>query len=113
MIQVLDTRGMFKNLLGNPNARKLKRFQPLIKEINLLEEDIKQLDDTKLAAKTAEFKEQLEKGKTESDIQEILDDLLPEAFAVVREAAQRVLGMRHYDVQLLGVSFSTKDKLLR
>ncbi len=93
---------MFKNLLGDPNARKLKRFQPLIKEINLLEEDIKQLDDTQLAAKTAEFKEQLEKGKTESDRLEILDDLLPEAFAVVREAARRVLGMRHYDVQLLG-----------
>ena len=93
---------MLKRLLGDPNARKLKKFQPLVKEINLIEEDIKDLSDDELKAKTVEFREQLAKADTDEEIKEILDDLLPEAFAVVREAAIRVLGMRHYDVQLLG-----------
>ncbi|MGK7877952.1 MAG: preprotein translocase subunit SecA [Xenococcaceae cyanobacterium] len=93
---------MLKNLLGDPNARKLKKFQPLVTEINLLEEDIKKLSDEELKQKTAEFKQQLEKAKTDQEREEILDDILPEAFAVVREAGVRVLGMRHFDVQLLG-----------
>ncbi|MEN9518521.1 MAG: hypothetical protein RLZZ381_1109 [Cyanobacteriota bacterium] len=93
---------MLKRLLGDPNARKLKKFQPLVAEINLIEEDIKNLADDDLKAKTDEFREQLAKGKNDDEIKEILDDILPEAFAVVREAAIRVLGMRHYDVQLLG-----------
>ncbi|MBW4535975.1 MAG: preprotein translocase subunit SecA [Pleurocapsa minor HA4230-MV1] len=93
---------MLKRLLGDPNARKLKKFQPLVAEINLIEEDIKNLADEDLKAKTNEFREQLAKGKNDDEIKEILDDILPEAFAVVREAAIRVLGMRHYDVQLLG-----------
>ena len=93
---------MLKRLLGDPNARKLKKFQPLVAEINLIEEDIKDLSDDDLKAKTVEFREQLAKAKNDEEIKEILDDLLPEAFAVVREAAIRVLGMRHYDVQLLG-----------
>ena len=93
---------MLKRLLGDPNARKLKKFQPLVAEINLIEEDIKDLADEDLKAKTDEFREQLAKGKNDDEIKEILDDILPEAFAVVREAAIRVLGMRHYDVQLLG-----------
>ena len=93
---------MLKRLLGDPNARKLKKFQPLVAEINLIEEDIKDLADEDLKAKTDEFREQLAKGKSDDEIKEILDDILPEAFAVVREAAIRVLGMRHYDVQLLG-----------
>jgi preprotein translocase subunit SecA len=93
---------MLKRLLGDPNARKLKKFQPLVAEINLIEEDIKNLADEDLKAKTEEFREQLAKGKNDDEIKEILDDILPEAFAVVREAAIRVLGMRHYDVQLLG-----------
>ncbi|WP_036478341.1 preprotein translocase subunit SecA [Myxosarcina sp. GI1] len=93
---------MFKKLFGDPNARKLKQFQPTVKEINLLEEDIKKLSDDELKAKTSEFREQLAEAKTEEETKEILEDLLPEAFAVVREAAVRVLGMRHYDVQLLG-----------
>ena len=93
---------MLKRLLGDPNARKLKKFQPLVAEINLIEEDIKDLSDDELKAKTVEFREQLAKADTDEEIKEILDDLLPEAFAVVREAAIRVLGMRHYDVQLLG-----------
>ncbi|MDJ0588538.1 MAG: preprotein translocase subunit SecA [Pleurocapsa sp. MO_226.B13] len=93
---------MLKRLLGDPNARKLKKFQPLVAEINLLEEDIKELSDEELKAKTAEFREQIAKGKNDEEVNEILEEILPEAFAVVREAAIRVLGMRHYDVQLLG-----------
>ncbi|MGF1542417.1 MAG: preprotein translocase subunit SecA [Pleurocapsa sp.] len=93
---------MFKKLLGDPNARKLKKFQPLVAEINLLEEDIKGLSDDELKAKTVEFQEQLAKATSDDERNEILDDILPEAFAVVREAGIRVLGMRHYDVQLLG-----------
>jgi preprotein translocase subunit SecA len=86
---------MLKALLGDPNARKLKRYKPDVVEVNLLEEDIQPLSDEDLAAKTGEFKQRLEKG-------EPLDDILPEAFAVVREASRRVLGMRHFDVQLIG-----------
>ena len=93
---------MLKRLLGDPNARKLKKFQPLVAEINLIEEDIKDLSDDELKAKTEAFREQLAKGENDEEIRDILDDILPEAFAVVREAAIRVLGMRHYDVQLLG-----------
>ncbi|MEO1445305.1 MAG: preprotein translocase subunit SecA, partial [Cyanobacteria bacterium J06635_11] len=86
---------MLKKLLGDPNTRKLKRYQPDIKEINLLEEEVQALSDEELTGKTAEFRQRLENG-------EDLDDILTEAFAVVREAGKRVLGMRHYDVQLLG-----------
>ncbi|PZO22537.1 MAG: preprotein translocase subunit SecA [Leptolyngbya foveolarum] len=86
---------MLKKLLGDPNTRKLKRYQPDIKEVNLLEEEMQALSDEALTGKTAEFRQRLENG-------EDTDDILTEAFAVVREAAKRVLGMRHYDVQLLG-----------
>ncbi|MEQ8998709.1 MAG: preprotein translocase subunit SecA [Coleofasciculus sp. B1-GNL1-01] len=93
---------MLKNLLGDPNTRKLKRYQPFVADINVLEEDIRSLSDEQLQGKTAEFKQQLEKATTDREREELLEDLLPEAFAVVREAAWRVLGMRHFDVQLLG-----------
>jgi preprotein translocase subunit SecA len=86
---------MFKQLLGDPNARKVKKYYPDVKEIGLLEEDLQSLSDEALAAKTDEFKARIEKGES-------LDDLLTEAFAVVREASKRVLGLRHYDVQLIG-----------
>ena len=86
---------MLKRLLGDPNTRKLKRYQPDIKEVNLLEEEMQALSDEALSGKTVEFRQRLENG-------EDTDDILTEAFAVVREAAKRVLGMRHYDVQLLG-----------
>jgi preprotein translocase subunit SecA len=82
-------------VFGNSNERYLKQLRPIITRINQLENDIQPLDDAALAAKSIEFKQRLEKG-------EPLDDLLPEAFAVVREAAKRVLGERHYDVQLVG-----------
>ncbi|MEM1425921.1 MAG: DEAD/DEAH box helicase, partial [Cyanobacteria bacterium P01_H01_bin.130] len=93
---------MFKALLGDPNARKLKKFRPDVAEVNLLEEDIQPLSDEALANKTQEFRQQLNKATSDDEIEDILDDILPEAFAVVREAAMRVLGMRHYDEQLLG-----------
>jgi preprotein translocase subunit SecA len=86
---------MLKTLLGDPNARKLKKYQPYITEINLLEEEIKALSDEELRGKTAEFKQRIAKGES-------LDDILPEAFAVVRESGRRVLGLRHFDVQMLG-----------
>ncbi|ACA99257.1 MULTISPECIES: preprotein translocase subunit SecA [Cyanophyceae] len=93
---------MFKKLFGDPNARKLKRFQPLVAEINLLAEDFANLTDEALAQKTVEFRAKLDKANSDEETEEILDEILPEAFAVVREAAWRVLQMRHYDVQLLG-----------
>lgn len=86
---------LLTKFLGDPNARKLKKFQPDVVEINLLEEEIQALSDEALAGKTVEFKQRLENGES-------LDDLLSEAFAVVREAGKRVLGMRHFDVQLIG-----------
>ncbi|WPF90328.1 preprotein translocase subunit SecA [Cyanobacterium aponinum AL20118] len=93
---------MFKKLFGDPNTRKLKKLQPYIAEINLLEEDTKKLTDDEMRAKTASFKEMLAKATTKEEKDTILDEILPEAFALVREAGVRVLGMRHYDVQLLG-----------
>jgi len=86
---------MLKTLLGDPNARKLKKYQPDVAEIRLLESDMQVLSDAELRGKTGEFKQRIEKGET-------LDDLLPEAFAVMREAGKRVLGLRHFDVQMLG-----------
>jgi preprotein translocase subunit SecA len=85
------TRAIF----GTSNDRALKGFKRRVTAINALEPQFQALDDDALAAKTAEFKDRLEKGET-------LDDLLVEAFAVVREASVRVLGMRHFDVQLIG-----------
>ncbi len=93
---------MLKLLLGDPNARKLKRFQPLVTDINVLEEDIAPLSDDQLRGKTAEFRESLEKLDSLEKQRGLLDELLPEAFAIVREASKRVLGMRHFDVQLIG-----------
>jgi preprotein translocase subunit SecA len=101
---------MLKLLLGDPNARKLKRFQPLVSDINLLEEDITPLSDDQLRGLTAEFRQKLETARGAGGSAEaiaarerkLLDELLPQAFAVVREAGKRVLGMRHFDVQLIG-----------
>ncbi|NEO25395.1 MAG: preprotein translocase subunit SecA, partial [Kamptonema sp. SIO4C4] len=93
---------MFKKLFGDPNTRKLKQFQPIVAEVNALEEDIQPLSDDELRGKTKEFQDQLAKAKSDRDRYDILDEILPEAFAVVREAAWRVLGMRHFDVQILG-----------
>lgn len=84
-----------QHLLGNNTDRELKKMWPIVRHINDLEPQMTALSDSSLQAKTFEFKERLQKGET-------LDELLPEAFAVVREASRRVLGMRHFDVQLLG-----------
>ncbi|MFM9264976.1 preprotein translocase subunit SecA [Tychonema sp. BBK16] len=102
---------MFKNLLGDPNARKLRKFQPWVADIAILEEEIHALSDDALRGKTAEFKERLAKAKSLNDEKELLDEILPEAFAVVREAGQRVLGMRHFDVQLLGAIILHKGQI--
>ena len=84
-----------KAVFGTRNSRELKRMGKVVKKINALADDVKALDDSQLAAKTDEFKQRLAAGET-------LDQILPEAFAVVREAGERVLGMRHFDVQLIG-----------
>ena len=84
-----------RRIFGSANDRRVKRYQPKVDAINALEPQMKALSDEQLKAKTAEFKAELAKGQT-------LDDLLVPAFAVVREAAVRALGMRHFDVQLIG-----------
>ncbi|MGB7919602.1 MAG: preprotein translocase subunit SecA [Desulfobacterales bacterium] len=82
-------------VFGSKNERELKKLQPIIEQINALETDLRALSDDQLKGHTAKFKERLQDGES-------LDDLLPEAFAVVREASRRTLNMRHFDVQLLG-----------
>lgn len=86
--------GFLKDLLDD-NAREVKKYQKRVQVINALEPEIQALSDENLRDKTAEFKQRLENGES-------LDDILPEAFAVVREASRRVIGQRHYDVQLIG-----------
>ena len=83
--------GLFKSY----SEKEVKRIMPLVKKINDLEEDIQKLSDSELRSKTSEFKKRLKEGET-------LDDLLPDTSAVAREASKRVLGMRHFDVQLIG-----------
>ena len=86
---------LFKKIFGTENDRFLKSIRPTIAQINSFEDKLKNLSDADLTAKTAEFKQRIANGES-------LDSILPEAFAVVREAGKRVLGMRHYDVQLVG-----------
>ena len=85
---------MLKLLMGDPNVRKLKRYQPIVTDINLLEDEIAPLSDDELLLKTRRFQERLVKAGSLTNQRPILDEILPEAFAVVREAAKRVLGMR-------------------
>ena len=87
--------GIFSSIFKSYSEKEVKRIMPIVNKINSLEEEISKLTDEELKNKTTEFKEQLKTGKN-------LDDILPEAFAVVREASKRVLGMRHFDVQLIG-----------
>jgi len=86
---------MLTRVFGSRNERIMKTMSPIVDQINSLEPDIQALSDAELTAKTDEFKSRLEAGES-------LDDILPEAFAVVREAGQRTLGMRHFDMQLIG-----------
>ncbi len=92
------------SIFGSKNERVLKELNPLVEAINAREPEIKKLDDTALAAKTVEFRERLDKGET-------IDDLLVEAFAVVREAAWRSVGMRPFDVQLVGAIVLHQGKI--
>jgi len=87
--------GLVKKIFGDANEREIKRCLKTVERINALEPDFAKLSDEQLRGKTDEFKERLSRGET-------LDDLLPEAFAAVREASKRTLGMRHFDVQLIG-----------
>ena len=90
---IVDT--LLAKVIGTQNERDLKRLRPLVAAVNAEEAEIQKLSDEQLRGKTAEFRQRLQNGET-------LDDLLPEAFAVVRDAGRRVLKMRHFDVQLIG-----------
>ncbi|HTJ96991.1 MAG TPA: hypothetical protein VL381_05940, partial [Rhodocyclaceae bacterium] len=87
--------GLLKKIFGSRNDRLIKQYSLTVTRINALEPAMQALSDEALRAKTDEFRNRLGQGET-------LDDLLPEAFAVVREASVRVFGMRHFDVQLIG-----------
>jgi preprotein translocase subunit SecA len=99
---MLDT--LLAKVVGTQNDRELKRLRPLVAQVNALEPAIQALSDAQLRGKTAEFRQRLANGDG-------LDDLLPEAFAVVREAGRRVLNMRHFDVQLIGGAVLHKGKI--
>src|SRR6185436_2256388 len=99
MIQTLLAK-----VVGTSNERELKRLRPIVGEVNALEPSTQPLTDEQLRAKTAEFRERVARGET-------LDDLMAEAFAVVREAGRRVMNMRHFDVQLIGGAVLHKGKI--
>jgi preprotein translocase subunit SecA len=86
---------LIKKIVGSKNERELRKIQPLVDKINQTELKVSPLRDDQLRAKTSEFKDRIERGES-------LEEILPEAFAVVRETAKRTLGERHYDVQLIG-----------
>ena len=94
---------MLKKIFGSRNDRLIRRMSKRVKKINDLEASVRTLSDDELKAKTMEFRQRLKDGAT-------LDDLLNEAFAVVREASVRTLGLRHYDVCLLYTSPSPRDQ---
>jgi preprotein translocase subunit SecA len=96
--------GLLTKIFGSRNQRLLKQYQRKVAAINALESGLKSLSDEQLAAKTAEFRERVAQGTA-------LEDLLPDAFAVVREASVRVLGMRHFDVQLVGAMVLNDGKI--
>src|SRR6476646_1409368 len=91
-------------VIGTQNERDLKRLRPIVEEVGAFEPALKALSDDALRAKTAEFRERLAQGTA-------LDDLMPEAFAVVREAGWRILKMRHFDVQLIGGTVLHRGKI--
>src|SRR5213596_3154122 len=99
---MLDT--LLAKVVGTQNERELKRLGPIVGEVNAFEPSIQVLSDEQLRSKTAAFRERFAKGET-------LDDLMPEAFAVVREAGRRTLNMRHFDVQLIGGAVLHKGKI--
>ena len=92
---MFNSNKFFNKLFKSSNQRELDKLKSIVNKINSLEDDIKKISDEKFPEKTLIFKENISKGKN-------IDDILPEAFALVREAAKRNLGERHYDVQLIG-----------
>src|SRR6266853_2907617 len=99
---MLDT--LLAKVVGTQNERELKRLRPIVAQVNALEPQIKALSDEQLRGRTPELRQRLTNGET-------LDELLPDAFAVVREAGRRVLSMRHFDVQLIGGATLHKGKI--
>ena len=95
---------LFRKLFGSRNDREIKRYSKQVVEINALEGALQELTDQELQGKTDEFKQTLNDGKT-------LEDILPEVFAVVREASRRIMGMRHFDVQLIGAMVLNEGKI--
>ena len=93
-------------IFGSESSKALKEIQPIVSKINALESGISALSDDELKAKTADFRKRLDSGET-------LDEILPEAFAVVREASKRTLGQRHFDVQMIGGIVLHRGVLLR
>jgi len=93
-----------EKIFPDGNKKELKKILPIVEAVNALEAEYEKLTDDEIKAKTSEFKKQLKEGKT-------LDDILPDAFATVREAAKRTLGMRHYDVQIIGAAALHKGKI--
>src|SRR6516165_4769924 len=102
--------GLFNKILHAGEGKRIKAVQAIVPEVNALEPDYEGLTDEQLAHKTVEFKEQIDRAKADAKdadhenelVAEALDDLLPEAFSVVREAGKRILGQRHFDVQIMG-----------
>jgi preprotein translocase subunit SecA len=96
---------IIKKIFGDQNEKYLKKIKPIVEKINSLEKDFTKIPTERLKEKTSEFKERLKKGET-------LDDILPEAFALVREAAKRTLGQRHFDVQVMGAIALHEGKIV-
>ena len=88
-------KGLLTKIVGDANERELNRLRPIVERINALEPEFERLPDQELRGKTQEFIRRLQAGET-------LDDILVEAFAAVREASKRTIGLRHFDVQLMG-----------
>ena len=101
---MLNISKIIGKFVKNSSQRELDKLRFLVEKINQFEPKIKELSNEDFPNKTKEFKSQIQKGKK-------LEDLIPEAFACVREAARRTLGERHFDVQLMGGVFCTKEKL--
>ena len=95
---------LFRKIFGSRNDRQIKRYSKVVDVINGLEASLQELSDQEIQSRTEEFRQQLKDGKT-------LDELLPEVFATVREASRRVMGMRHFDVQLIGAMVLNEGKI--